>query len=136
MSARENRSGREILRVTGVGEPRRGTSGWRENRRWVPVRVSFAVPGAVAGITGACQLGLRMDGGGGQRGSEETQEEGPQDGGWDSVVSGVWGGIGGEAFLTELGDGRDMGGEGERRREDDSQVLTWTAEKVGPLMVG
>ena len=52
------------------------------------------------------------------------------------MVSGVWGGIGGEAFLTELGDGRDMGGEGERRRKDDSQVLTWTAGKVGPLMVG
>lgn len=40
-------------------------------------------------------------------------------GGWDLVVLGVWGGIGGEVFLIEFGDGRDMGGEGERRRKDD-----------------
>ena len=55
------------------------------------MRVSFAVPGAVAGITGACLLGLRMDGGGGQRGSEETQEEGPQDGEWGLGLSGLRG---------------------------------------------
>lgn len=65
MLVRENRLGREILRVIGVGELRRGISSWRENRRWVFVRVFFAVLGVVVGIIGVCLLGLRMDGGGG-----------------------------------------------------------------------